>query len=122
MASERRLKSVAHDETLPILNALKEFYGFKSPVKSEVLQENFGISGREVRTIINHLRTEHPIGSGDGGYFYAKTQEELEPTFRRIEATLATVKTMIFNLRTSQKKLPRSTPATEPQTQGGLFE
>ena len=112
----------AKDQTLPILNALKKYYGYKSPAKSIVFEEKFHISDRDVRTIINHLRTEHPIGSGDSGYFYAKTQEELEPTFQRIEATLATVKTMIFNLRTSQKKLPRSTPANEPQTQGGLFD
>ena len=40
-------------------------------------------TGRDIRVLVNSLRTKHiPICSGPTGYYYAKTAEELDSTLK----------------------------------------
>tara|TARA_R100001244_G_scaffold82073_2_gene63850 strand:+ start:64 stop:447 length:384 start_codon:yes stop_codon:yes gene_type:complete len=51
------------------------------PVKSYKIEEHFEIKGPAVRCIVHYLRkSEHPIGSDSRGYYYCKSEEELEVT------------------------------------------
>ena len=69
---------------------LNEIYNHDqtSPIKGRVLGEKFGITDANVRQFINELRCEgHPIAAetsktGRKGYWYAKTEAELEHTDR----------------------------------------
>lgn len=51
------------------------------PVPARNLSETFGISGLEVRKIINSARSEGcPICSCHKGYYYSENNEEIEKT------------------------------------------
>jgi biotin operon repressor len=53
------------------------------PVLGAKLAQVSGLSGQEVRKVVNEARQEHlPIGSCKTGYYWARTQEELLVTIR----------------------------------------
>src|SRR5690606_19523141 len=62
-----------------ILKGLKK-YTSDNPVKSSVIEKALNISGVTLREEIHYLRTvcNEPIGSNKKGYFYARSEKDLE--------------------------------------------
>ena len=61
--------------------------GRKYTVKSAELEQVLGISGTDLRKLVNRLRKKGvPIGSGKAGYFYAETAGEVYSTIRQLQA------------------------------------
>jgi len=69
-----------------VLKRLKDYHtGHGNAVSGPELSKSLGISNRELRQRINNLRkAANPICSGDEGYFYAQTNEELSHTIRQL--------------------------------------
>jgi hypothetical protein len=62
-------------------------HGIKNPVMSNVLEEQFSISGVDVRIIVGKLRDEgEPIGSNERGYYFANSLSELKPATRHLKS------------------------------------
>jgi len=57
------------------------------PAKEAMTGARKGLSGQEVRAMVNYLRREwkYPIGSGVKGYFWCKSKEALQPTMDHLE-------------------------------------
>ncbi len=89
------------------LNQLEEYLngnckGRKKAVKSAVLEQNFHISGNELRRRVNRLRKKkRPIGSGPEGYFYAATAAEVYSTIRQLRAMADGLNAAIHGLEDS---------------------
>jgi biotin operon repressor len=61
-------------------------YGREKAVRSAELERILGISGTDLRKLINRLRRKGvPIGSGPEGYFYIRTAAEACATIRQLE-------------------------------------
>ena len=57
-----------------------------NPVKSSEIEHSLGITGGDLRIIINELRQERiPIGSCMDGYFFARSRSELQSTIDSLE-------------------------------------
>ncbi len=56
--------------------------GIWDPAKKTMVDKRKGLSGQEVRAMVNYLRREwgYPIGSGVKGYYWCKSKKELQPT------------------------------------------
>ena len=56
-----------------------------SYMKSSQLEFRFGITGAEVRGVVQYARRQGiPVSSGGHGYRLARTQDELEPTLAHL--------------------------------------
>jgi hypothetical protein len=56
------------------------------------LEPRFGVSGREIRDIVNELRCGgHPICSDDSGYWYAANESELTATIRQLNSRIGKI-------------------------------
>ena len=76
-----------------VLKRLKDYHtGQENAVSGPELSKSLGISNRELRQRINNLRqSEHPICSGDNGYFYARTNEELRRTIQQLTSRIRNI-------------------------------
>ena len=63
--------------------------GGEKAVPSHRLEAVFSMKGSEIRRYVNLLRCEGvPICSGESGYYYASTYEELEATVRQLNSRI----------------------------------
>jgi len=63
--------------------------GIEKAVPSYRLEAAFSMKGSEIRRYVNSLRRDGvPICSGENGYFYASTYEELEATVRQLDSRI----------------------------------
>ena len=75
----------------------KNHTGSEKAVFSEELERLFSMNGRSVRRLISSLRQDgYPICSSSKGYYYAKTQEEINKTVSRLNELV----TGVSNART----------------------
>ena len=66
-------------------------------IYSRELQHLFGLDGRNIRRTISKLRQDGvPICSGDTGYYYAASQDEVNETVKRLNQLV----TKVSNART----------------------
>jgi biotin operon repressor len=88
-----------------LLSFLKENHvGKENAVKSKVLEELFGLSGQEVRSIVNQLRSEGvPICSGQKGYWFAKNRTEIQETLRNLTQRIQGITNAINGLKGAVK-------------------
>lgn len=77
-------------ENDPIAEHLKTYCcGEPNAVTSRELETAFDIRGPDLRRRINQLRGAGvPVCSFDGGYYYAKTEEELARTIRQLRSRI----------------------------------
>ena len=69
------------------------------PITATNLSEAFGISGLEVRRIVNAARSEGcPICSCHKGYYYSESNEEIEKTIASLENRMVAMKRAISGL------------------------
>jgi hypothetical protein len=67
-----------------ILEVIKK-HSMDDKIKSPALASIFNIPETQLRTYVNWLRVErHPIGSDNGGYYYAQSFDELNHTIRQM--------------------------------------
>ena len=73
-----------------IARYLKDFHkGESRTITSRELEIAFDIRGRELRGIVNRLRSEgFPICSFEYGYCYAATEDELNRTIRQLTSRI----------------------------------
>ena len=69
-----------------ICNYLKKNHaGVEKAVFSAELERLFSMNGRSIRRVVSSLRKDgHPICSNCRGYYYAKTQDEVNDTVSRL--------------------------------------
>ena len=71
--------------------------GKERAVSSKDLERLFSMDGRTIRRKINHIRQDgKPVCSGQNGYYYAESQEDINETVRRLNDLV----TGISNART----------------------
>ena len=69
------------------------------PVSARNLSEAFGISGFEIRRIINGARSEGlPICSCHKGYYYSESNEEIEKTVKSLRHRIESIERAIRGL------------------------
>lgn len=77
-------------------------HGAENAVISKTLEQALGISGKELRDLVNALRREGiPIASDQRGYFYAKTETEVRLTIRHMRNRISGINAAISGLRRS---------------------
>ena len=90
----------------------KNHMGSEKAVFSEELERLFSMNGRTVRRLISSLRQDgHPICSSCKGYYYAKTQEEINRTVSRLNELVTGVSNARTGLLTARIQKPA--PAVE---------
>lgn len=75
-----------YNQAEDILSYLKANHiGAENCVQSTVLENAFGISGVEVRHIVNKLQCDgRPVCSNVNGYFYAQNHDEINNTIAQL--------------------------------------
>lgn len=69
------------------------------PISARNLSETFGISGLEVRKIINSARSEGcPICSCHKGYYYSEDEEEIKKTIGSLTHRIRAMEKAMFGL------------------------
>lgn len=70
---------------------LKDLHrGEREAIHSCELEELFEVTGSQLRYAINRLRSNgYPICSSDFGYYYAASQDDIDHTIRRLNASVA---------------------------------
>lgn len=87
--------------------------GRKYTVKSAELEQVLGISGTDLRKLVNRLRKKGiPIGSSKEGYFYAETAGDVYTTIRQLQA-------MARGLEGAIRGLEKSLESFGPTRAGG---
>ncbi|TCK89048.1 hypothetical protein EDC19_2462 [Natranaerovirga hydrolytica] len=77
-------------------------HGAENAVISKTLERALGISGKELRDLVNALRREGiPIASDQSGYFYAKTEAEVRLTIRHMRNRISGISAAVSGLRRS---------------------
>lgn len=75
---------------------------------SKQLERDLKITGRQLRQVISDLRyMGHPICSGDEGYFFAQTREELEATIRQLNSRIVKIAKARNGLLRALSRFPR---------------
>ena len=74
-----------------LCNYLKDLHsGEASAIHSRELEKIFAVTGSKLRFAINQLRSQGcPICSSDAGYYFASTQDEIEQTIQRLNASVS---------------------------------
>lgn len=76
--------------------------GRKYTVNSIQLEQLLGISGTDLRKLVNRLRKKGvPIGSSTAGYFYAENAGEVYVTIRQLQAMVRGLEGAIHGLEKS---------------------
>ena len=86
--------------------------GQEKAVFSSELERHFSLNGRTIRRMISSLRKAgHPICSNCRGYYYAKTQDEVNDTVSHLNELV----TGVSNTRTGllYAKIPTGQPVVE---------
>lgn len=74
-------------------------------VSGAELERVLGISGTDLRKLVNRLRRKgHPIGSDRNGYFYAVTAGEIYSTIRQLRSMTAGLEAAICGLESSMDR------------------
>ena len=77
-------------------------HGAENAVISKTLERALGISGKELRDLVNALRREGiSIASDQSGYFYAKTEAEVRLTIRHMRNRISGISAAVSGLRRS---------------------
>ena len=89
-----------------LLNYLKgACTGRKYRVSGAELEAALGISGTDLRKLVNQLRRKtHPIASDRSGYFYATTAGEVYDTIRQLKRMAAGLEAAINGLERSMDR------------------
>ena len=86
------------------LQTLKSEYRYPKTVISAKIEEGLGLSGSEVRAMVNTLRRkEHPIGSNTHGYYYANNERELRETIQHLTERRNSISAVITGLELAFK-------------------
>jgi len=96
------------DKRTKICEYLKENHrGKDNAVHSRELEQRFSIDGRGLRRKINSLRqTGVPICSGDTGYYYADSADDLDDTIGRLNTLARQISSASLGLlRSSQSNV-----------------
>lgn len=81
----------------PIIEYIKSHKGL--PVSSRNITDAFGISGLEVRMIINGARSEGcPICSCHKGYYYSESVDEIKKTVKSLRHRTESIERAIRGL------------------------
>ena len=91
---------------------LENHIGHEKAVFSSELERHFGLNGRTIRRMISKLRKAgHPICSNSKGYYYAKSQDEVNDTVSRLNELV----TGVSNTRTGLQyaRVPKGQPVVE---------
>lgn len=74
-----------------LLGCLKKYHnGADKAASSSVLEAAFAVTGREIRTAVNALRSDgEPVCSDENGYYYAANEQELQHSVRQLESRIA---------------------------------
>lgn len=84
------------------LNFIRHFDS-GTPAKSYTIEDRFGITSIEVRTLVRHLRRlGYPIGSGQQGYYIIHTREELEKTLTHLRQRKDSIERTILEMQRIQ--------------------
>lgn len=93
------------------MNSIEHFLmtncrGKENAVTSPDLEAMFGMKGSEIRKTINRLRSDgKPICSGQTGYYYAASTEEIQKTIRNLDGRIAKInRAKIGLLKTMNKE------------------
>lgn len=79
---------------------LKHHHGAEKAIISKKLESTLSMSGKELRKIINTLRCEGiPIASDQNGYYYAKTESEIEITIQHMRNRIIGISFAIAGLK-----------------------
>lgn len=89
--------------------------GRENAVRGPELATLTGITVRKVRSHINALRTGgHPVCSGDDGYFYAATDEELAATIRQLGSRMKEIAKAQRGLEKCRRRLAAAQQTSLP--------
>ena len=81
-------------------------YGREGITSSQIIEQQLGIDGIDLRVSINQLRRRGvPIASESKGYFYAASYQDLEPTLRHLRHRRAAIDAAIEGLEKAQREL-----------------
>ncbi len=81
-----------------------EHRGKANAVFSKELERLFHCNGREIRSIVNALRTKGvPICSCGRGYYYAESRSDIEETIAHLDGRVSKIKAAQDGLRTILK-------------------
>lgn len=76
--------------------------GRRRIVKGSELEQALGISGTDLRKLVNRLRRKGvPIGSSQAGYFYARTAGEVYRTIQQLRGMVSGLEAAIRGLETA---------------------
>lgn len=77
-----------------------EAYGKEKACKSRDICKIFNITGVMLRSIVHEWRRQgFPICSDESGYYYARTQEELERTIKQLTSRAKKISEAVDGLR-----------------------
>lgn len=87
------------EKKVPAFLKLIREHTFEMPIKSKKIEIELGLKGIEVRAIVRYLRRyDYQIGSGQKGYFWIQTKEELEKTIKHLSERISSLQTTILEL------------------------
>jgi biotin operon repressor len=90
-----------------VLLYLQKHSSMDSKVKVAELARMLGVDKPAIHSAINTLRGKgKPIGSDTGGYWWATTQEEIQPAIEYIQMFIDSHRQTRSNLKDIQERLP----------------
>lgn len=95
-----------------LLSYLEKYhYGAQKAVLSGELEAALCVSGREIRSAINVLRSAgEPVCSDENGYYYAASEQELKHSIRQLDSRIGKIERAKKGL---EKALPNYSIKTE---------
>ncbi len=89
--------------------------GIWDPAKKTMVDKRKGLSGQEVRAMVNYLRREwgYPIGSGVKGYYWCRNIDALKPTIDHLKDRLSAIKGALSGLEKAEFGLDPNTTLEE---------
>lgn len=102
-----------------LLTHLKQHhYGCGRAVSSGVLEAAFCVTGREIRTAVNTLRSMgEPVCSDENGYYCAANEQELQHSIRQLDSRIRKIAKAKNGLNTAL--VTHFLTETEGRTYGG---
>jgi len=99
------------------LHTLKHNTSHANPTTSSKLQASLGIDDATVRAIAHELRTMgEPIGSGNRGFYYAQSADELDATIEHLQSRVNSINEILRLVRATQVRV-RTEPTKSTQAQ-----
>lgn len=98
-----------------LCNLQKYHNGAAQAVSSSELEAAFSMSGREIRTAVNALRSAgEPICSDENGYYYAASEQELKHSIRQLDSRIG-------QIERAKKGLEKALPTYSNQNGGNVW-